>query len=421
MGKNGVNPKDAEGAGAEDDKNSGNKGFSKSASRSNGIVHKGGNTVAERHDGNAPDSGIDHGSIIGEDREEGIAQQIQSAAQKQSGKKGIEQTDQIGFHNPIFFLRTVVLRKEACTGGVKGCHHVINQWIGIGSSGITLHHYMIEGVDAGLHKQVGNGKDGVLQGGGQTDFENAHQLVRDDAKLLKRQGKIGVAFQQNPENQHCGQVLGEDAGKRYSQYIQMKQDDEQQVEQHIQNTGEQQVVQGAFGVPRSTQHSIAEVVQAEGRHAKQVNAQIEQCVLQQLFLGMDGGQDAPGEQNAEEGNQDARRKAQQQRGVNGFPQIFFASGADIECSQGIDTAGKTDQKSGKKCDERAGGAHGTEGNGTGKFADYGYVGHIEQNLKDVGKHQRNAVHKYFFPERACAEIHFISLFHRYFFLLSRVI
>ena len=56
--------------------------------------------------------------------------------------------------------------------------------------------------------------------------------------------------------------------------------------------------------------------------------------------------------------------------------------------QGIHAAAETDEQSRKQSHRRGGGADGGKGNGTGKFADDGDIRHVEQDLQQVGHHQR---------------------------------
>ena len=93
-----------------------------------------------------------------------------------------------------------------------------------------------------------------------------------------------------------------------------------------------------------------------------------------------------------------------------FFQIPVTAGADIKGCQGIDPAGKADQKTGKKGDKDTGRSYGTKGKRACKFTDNRNIRHIEKHLKDIGKHQGNAEYGDFFKQRTFTKVHFI-LFH----------
>lgn len=78
---------------------------------------------------------------------------------------------------------------------------------------------MVEGVYAGLYKKVGNGKQPVLKGRRDTDFQNPFHFIRIQLQVLymKREGL--PAFAQDGKNQSCGKVLGNDAGSGNACYI----------------------------------------------------------------------------------------------------------------------------------------------------------------------------------------------------------
>ena len=54
--------------------------------------------------------------------------------------------------------------------------------------------------------------------------------------------------EQAPQDQKGGDILGNDGGDGYPRHVQMKNDDQQQVQAHIDDSGYGQIVQGPPGV-----------------------------------------------------------------------------------------------------------------------------------------------------------------------------
>ena len=95
MGENRVDPENTEDTGAHDDDDCRNDALSKTSGCSDRAVHKGGYGVGQRHDRQTLDSGVHDRCIARKQRQEGIAQQIQSDAQHKPYNEGIQQADQI--------------------------------------------------------------------------------------------------------------------------------------------------------------------------------------------------------------------------------------------------------------------------------------------------------------------------------------
>lgn len=68
VGEHRIDPQDAEQTGARNNDRCRDDGFPESARGGNGAVHKGGDTIGERHDGETLHTGIDD---VGVSREEG--------------------------------------------------------------------------------------------------------------------------------------------------------------------------------------------------------------------------------------------------------------------------------------------------------------------------------------------------------------
>ncbi len=239
---------------------------------------------------------------------------------------------------------------------------------------------MVEGVDACLHKEIGHGENCVLQGAGDADVQDASGLVAGNVKMLRAEAEILPDMEQQAEDQNGGQVLGEDAGNGHSFYIQMADDHKKQIQKHIDNPGEAQIIQRPSGVTGGAQHRVAEIVQCQGRHTQQIDAQIDHSIPDQLVLGVHEGENAIGKSDAEYGDGSAGSQTEDDGGMYSLPQVVSVPGADVEGCHGVDAAGQTDEYTREERDQDAGGAHCAQSYGAGKFAHHRHVRQIKHHL-----------------------------------------
>ena len=242
IGEYGVDPYDTEYTGAKDDHNGRNDRFAKSSGSCNGTVHECRNAVGKRHDGKPDDSCLYNLAVVGKQGQERIAEEIKGTSQNKTDHKGIEQGDEVTFQNPVLFLCSIVLGNEAGTGGINSSHQIIEQGICILGSGIALHHDMVEGVDAGLDKKIGNCKDRILKGRRYTDGQNTPHLIPSHMKGRQGDAKAAVRFQEQSQDQQGRNILGADAGDRNTSYVQLTYDDKKQIQDHIEDPGKGQII-----------------------------------------------------------------------------------------------------------------------------------------------------------------------------------
>ena len=178
MGKDGVHPDHPEYAGAQHHDDGGHHRLAQPAGGGDGAVHKGGDAVGKGHHGHTLHAGINNGGFGSEQRKEGRSAEEQRRAQHKPHAEGVAQTDEVALLHPVRPSRAVVLAHKAGAGHVEGRHAVVDQPIRVGGGAVALDHQRVEGVDACLNEQVGNGKNGVLQPGGHAQRKDALGLRR---------------------------------------------------------------------------------------------------------------------------------------------------------------------------------------------------------------------------------------------------
>ena len=125
--------------------------------------------------------------MTGYERQELPAEHKKQRAENQPDSKGIRKADKIALLHALHLACSVVLAHEACAGHIEGCHGIINHRIRIRSSGVSLDHQRIKGVDTCLNEQVGNRKDGILQPRRDPQKQNAlcHIGIQTDLLQMK--------------------------------------------------------------------------------------------------------------------------------------------------------------------------------------------------------------------------------------------
>lgn len=227
-----------------------------SAGGGNGAVHKGGDAVGKAHDAYALHARVDNGGFRGEQGEELPPEQEQAAAQQQTYAKRVGQCDEVALLHAVGLARAVVLAHEAGTGHVEGGHAVVDEVVGVGGGGVALDHEGVEGVDARLNEEVRDGEDGVLEPGGQTESKDAFGHGGVELGLFEIEGVAVLHLGQGVEDEPRRDALGDGAGQRHARYVQLADDDEEEVEQDVQNARDAQKVQRFFVSPMALKMAL---------------------------------------------------------------------------------------------------------------------------------------------------------------------
>ena len=86
------------------------------------------------------------------------------------------------------------------------------------------------------------------------------------------------------QDEDCRQALRNDARQCHAVGGHLADDDEEQVQNHVQNASRRQIGQRPLCVAAGAQDSVAEVENAECRHAERIDAEIEHRAGQQIVL-----------------------------------------------------------------------------------------------------------------------------------------
>ena len=122
------------------------------------------------------------------------------------------------------------------------------------------------------------------------------------------QGVAVLHLGQGVEDEPRRDALGDGTSQRHARYVQLADDDEEEVEQDVQNARDAQKVQRFFCVADGAEDGVAEVVERQRRHAEKVDPQVEDGAGEQVVLGVQepeqgGGTQQPDAQQHHTGNE----------------------------------------------------------------------------------------------------------------------
>ena len=98
-------------------------------------------------------------------------------------------------------------------------------------------------------------------------------------------------------------------GDGHARHVQLKADDEDQIEHNVHCPGKNQAEQRPSGVAGGTEHCVAEVENAQSGHTQGVDSEIEHRSGQQILLGFQQLQQGRSQQQAQSGDEQSHQGA----------------------------------------------------------------------------------------------------------------
>ena len=171
---------------------------------------------------------------------------------------------------------TVILPHKGGTGLAEGVHDVVGHDLDVQRSAGGGHDDGAQAVDGGLDDDVGDGEDGALDAGRQADAQDLPEAAPVDGEPLGVYVDVLVALPQSPVQNGGADHVGQHRGDGHAVDGHVKAQDEHQVEQHIQDTGGGQGDEGDLGFADAAEDGGFKVVEQDGGHAQEIDAQIEE-------------------------------------------------------------------------------------------------------------------------------------------------
>ena len=250
----------------------------------------------------------------------------------------------------------------------------------VGSGG-----HLAEGVDIGLHHHVGKADDGVLNTGGQAVAQDLPQQRAVDPQGGQLQLIDGALLGKVHDAQHGAECLGDDGGQRRRPHAPAQHRHEQQVQHHVGQGGDDQKVQRALAVAQRVHDACKGVVHHTRAHTGEVAPEVGDGVGQHLRVGVHPPQQGGGEQNADDGEDQAADQSQQHGGVDGAGHLIIIPCAEVAGDSHTHATGGAGEKADQQEDQRAGGTDGGQCVVSQKVADDQGVSGVVELLEQLAQ------------------------------------
>lgn len=193
----------------------------------------------------------------------------------------------------------------------------------------------VKGVDARLNDYVAQGECHALQTGRYTDSDNFQCHCAVDAQFV--QVKMGGVWllHQGDAHQKGSQSLRNDGGKCNTGNAHLKDDDKDQVQDHIGHAADKQEEQRAFGVAFGAQNRGTKGVDQTEEGADKIDTHIQLAHIDDVAWGGHQFQHRSGQEKARDHQKQAAIDRHGNGGVYRFFNLLVVSGADVAGNQNV--------------------------------------------------------------------------------------
>lgn len=191
----------------------------------------------------------------------------------------------------------------------------------------------------------------------------------------------------------------------------MEDNDQQQVEHHIDAAGKEQDVERALGVAFASEHGLAEGEDHEEGNAEEIDSQEEGGLVEDGGRRAHEAKQTGSKDLAEPQQQDAGKDREHHRRAYRVANTMAIVASDEVGDDGIGTNGDTHKKVDEEIDKKGIGAHGSQRLTGGKAAHHGHVDGDEELLHDAACRKGKCKTQNLAQQRALGHIHCISFCH----------
>lgn len=254
----------------------------------------------------------------------------------------------------------------------------------------ATHGHFAVGVDIGLHHHIGQCDHRVLQAAGQAVGQNhaGHFGVKADLPPLHPVLPGCCAHQPAHAQEHADE-LRNNGGQRSAVHIHFEHADEQDIQHHIGDGGDDEIVKRVAAIPHRLHDAPALVIHHQADAARKVGTDIADRLRHDILRGAHPLKDLRGEEHPHDGEENARSQTEGDIGMDGRAHFFDLTGAEVAgdhhaCAH-RDAAEEADQQE----DEGAGAGNGGEGAVAQHIADDEGIGGIIELLEQKAQEQRH--------------------------------
>ncbi len=169
--------------------------------------------------------------------------------------------------DPVIAPRPDVLAYKGGQGHGKAGDRQKGKALDFAVGTAARHGRRAEGVDVGLDDDVGQGDDRVLNAGGNTQIDDLPKHIAVKAYLPPGQAVAVPGVGELAESQEGAEGLAEDGGQSRAGHAPAEDGHEQQIQYHVGEGGENQILHGTAAVPHRLEDAGAHVVEHYGAGA----------------------------------------------------------------------------------------------------------------------------------------------------------
>ena len=320
--KYGRQPDEPGGAGAHQRDQHGQNVVPHATQRTDDHIHDGVQTIEQGDPAEAHHTGCHHLGAGGIDPQKLRAEIDGQNTQKLCGHNAGHNADHSDLLDASIVTGAVILAGKGHVGLIEGVDVGINELLNADGGRAAGHNDLTEGVDGGLHRHVGQREQHSLNSGGDAHLHDLLELDGVDLQLPEVQPQRTGLLHEAADHQ-CGRnALGDHGGQCHACHIHVEVDDKDQIQDHVDNAGCEQVIERSLGIAAGPQQSGAKVVEHGGGHAGEVDPQVER-----------GQTDHCQEHAAVQGEQDG--------GVDRFAEFLVLMSAEVPGSQNVGADGQS--------------------------------------------------------------------------------
>jgi len=386
--EDGGDPDEAEQAAAHEADHHRQDGVAPAAQAAGQNIHAAAEQIGGADDVHTGQTGSHHDLIGGVEVEQRFAQQGSTAAQHEAGDGGAEQAVAHDAVQVVVPAGAHVLAREGDSGLGESVHGGIDEALEVGSGRVAGHDDGAEGVDRRLDDDVGEAEHGALQTGRQADAQDLAQSPRMEAQMAEVEVERAFLLHQQGRDHAGGDGLADDGGQSDARHAHGEEDDEHEVQHHIDGARHGQTEQRPPGVAHGAQEGRAEVVQHGHGHADEVYLEVEGGQADDVLRAAHQLQQDAGGKKAHHGQKEAADEAQRHGGLDGVADALIILRAEAAGRNDVRAQRQAHEQVDQQVDERTVGADSGQRRAARKASHDDDIGCVEQQLQDAGCSQR---------------------------------
>ena len=195
---------------------------------------------------------------------------------------------------------------------------------------------------------------------------------------------------QKQQHKPGGNELGDNGSIGHAGNTGVENQHKYQIQYNIEDTGQDQEVQGPCGVSHRTQQTAAHIIDQKAGASRIVNTQINRRLGEHILRGGHEFQHGVHSQNAAHREEQAQQEGSRHGRLHGLVKLLHVTGPKIPANDHTGTGGEAVKKEHQHIDDDGGRPHRRQGLGAYKVAHHHGVHRVVKHLENIAQHQRQA-------------------------------